>query len=146
VSLQKRVRKSDEEALESAACLWNPAAELDDFSDTAAVCECLDGVISVDTSVAHLSAALGKRTWILLPYSAAWRWLLDRDDSPWYPSVRLFRQEAPGDWRGALERIAAQLQTLGANPECIGAADSQGGRRRGLRARRRELAAQLVSG
>ena len=80
------------------------------FSDTAAVCECLDLVLSVDTSIAHLSAALGKRTWILLPLiSADWRWLLERDDSPWYPSVKLYRQSTEGDWGGVFARVGGDL-------------------------------------
>jgi ADP-heptose:LPS heptosyltransferase len=93
---------------------------LNDFSDTAALCECMDAVISVDSSVAHLSGALGKSTWILLPYSANWRWLLDREDSPWYSSVRLYRQESPGDWSGVLRRIAADLlRTFGLSAERV---------------------------
>jgi hypothetical protein len=80
------------------------------FTDTAAVCECLDLVISVDTSIAHLSAALGKRTWILVPHTGAdWRWLLERDDSPWYPSVKLYRQSTAGDWGGVFDRVTADL-------------------------------------
>ncbi len=80
-----------------------------DFSDTAALCECLDLVISVDTSVAHLSGALGKRTWVVLPFSPDWRWLLDRDDSPWYASIKLYRQNSIGDWNGVFERVQADL-------------------------------------
>ncbi len=75
---------------------WRLAHELD-FVETAALCECLDLMISVDTSIAHLSAALGQKTWILLPYNPDCRWLLDRDDSPWYPSARLYRQARGGD-------------------------------------------------
>jgi ADP-heptose:LPS heptosyltransferase len=69
----------------------------------------MDLVLSVDTSVAHLSAALGKETWIMLPFSADWRWLLARDDSPWYPSVKLFRQRRVGDWSGVFERVWTDL-------------------------------------
>ena len=71
--------------------------ELKDFTDTAALCELMDVVVSVDTSVAHLAAAMGKTTWILLPYASDWRWLLDRDDSPWYESVKLYRQDERRD-------------------------------------------------
>jgi ADP-heptose:LPS heptosyltransferase len=81
-----------------------------DFTETAAVCECLDLVISVDTSVAHLSAALGKLTWILLPFSPDCRWLLSRADSPWYPTVKLYRQESIGEWRRVLTRVAGDLR------------------------------------
>jgi hypothetical protein len=69
-------------------------------------------VITVDTSVAHLAAALGRPTWILLPYAADWRWLLNRDDSPWYPTVRLFRQTASREYAGVLDRVRAELATL----------------------------------
>ena len=84
-------------------------AELNDFTDTAALCELMDVVISVDTSVAHLAGALGKPTWVLLPYVPDWRWLLNRVDSPWYPSVKLYRQEADRDWGPVLERLAEDL-------------------------------------
>lgn len=107
VSLQKEVRERDRVALESNTSIMHVAAN---FSDTAAVCECLDLVISVDTSIAHLSAALGKRTWILVPHmSADWRWLLERDDSPWYPSVKLYRQSTRSDWGGVFDRVTADL-------------------------------------
>jgi hypothetical protein len=69
-------------------------------------------VITVDTSVAHLAAVLGRPTWILLPYVADWRWLLNRDDSPWYPTVRLFRQTASREYAGVLDRVRAELATL----------------------------------
>jgi len=72
--------------------------ELGDFSDTAALISQLDLVISVDTGVAHLAGALGKPVWILLTHAPDWRWLLDRDDSPWYPSARLFRQRETREW------------------------------------------------
>ncbi|HVI50227.1 MAG TPA: tetratricopeptide repeat protein [Candidatus Sulfotelmatobacter sp.] len=84
-------------------------AELGDFADTAALVAGLDLVISVDTSVAHLAAALGKPTWILSRFDGCWRWLQGRDDSPWYPSVRLFRQERQGDWDDVVERVKAAL-------------------------------------
>jgi ADP-heptose:LPS heptosyltransferase len=82
---------------------------LADFEDTAALIANLDVVISVDTAVAHLAGALGKLVWILLPYAADWRWLTGRDDSPWYPSARLFRQRRPGDWGEVLERVGRAL-------------------------------------
>ena len=81
----------------------------DAFIDTAAIMHSLDLVITSDTAVAHLAGALGRPTWLLLPLTPDWRWLLDRDDSPWYPSMRLFRQSAPGDWRGAIGRLTAAL-------------------------------------
>ncbi len=66
-------------------------------------------MIAVDTSTAHLAGAMGRPVWIMLPYAPDWRWMLDRSDSPWYASARLFRQERPGDWPGVLARIAAEL-------------------------------------
>jgi tetratricopeptide (TPR) repeat protein len=115
VSLQKDVRECDRQALQSSPTsptILQFSDELHDFSDTAALCDCMDVVISVDTSVAHLSAALGKNTWILLPFVPDWRWLLNRDDSPWYPTARLFRQDRFGDWNGVFERVRASLMQL----------------------------------
>ncbi|WP_321792950.1 tetratricopeptide repeat protein [Caballeronia sp. J97] len=80
-----------------------------DFADTAAIIESLDLVITVDTSVAHLAGALGKPAWILLCSNACWRWLEDRDDSPWYPSMRLFRQSQPGRWDDVIDRVTSEL-------------------------------------
>jgi ADP-heptose:LPS heptosyltransferase len=84
-------------------------ADITDFAETAALVSCLDIVISVDTSVAHLAATLGRPTWILLPRIPDWRWLLDRDDSPWYPTVRLFRQTATREYASVLDRVRAEL-------------------------------------
>jgi hypothetical protein len=86
--------------------------DLHDFSDTAALIDNLDLVIAVDTSVAHLAGALGKPFWLLNRYNTCWRWLLDRDDSPWYPTARLFRQDAPGDWTGVIGRVVVELEKL----------------------------------
>jgi tetratricopeptide (TPR) repeat protein len=83
--------------------------QVTDFSDTAAIIENLDLVISVDTSTAHLAAAMGKPVWILNRFDTCWRWLLNRDDSPWYPTVRLFRQQSRGDWSGVIDRVCAEL-------------------------------------
>ncbi len=85
---------------------------LHDFADTAALIANLDLVISVDTSTAHLAAAMGKPTWILNRFDTCWRWLTGRDDSPWYPSVRLYRQPAPGAWTPVVERVRADLVRL----------------------------------
>jgi hypothetical protein len=83
--------------------------ELYTLSDTIALIQALDLVIAVDTMVAHLAATLGKPVWLLLPYLPDWRWLLGRDDTPWYPMMRLFRQTAPGDWDGVMNRVAEEL-------------------------------------
>jgi len=109
VSLQKEVRASDKGALESNASIRHFGDALKDFGDTAALCEWMDLVISVDTSVAHLSGALGRPTWVLLPYVPDWRWLLDRKDSPWYPSVSLYRQSDDREWGNVLEAVKADL-------------------------------------
>lgn len=92
--------------------VFDRSAELEDFTDTAAVVANLDLVISVDTSVAHLGGALGKPVWILLPYLADWRWLSDTEKNLWYPSACLFRQSRPGDWQQVMERVAAELGRL----------------------------------
>jgi hypothetical protein len=86
--------------------------ELIDFSDTAALIANLDLVISVDTSVAHLAGAMGKPVWVLLPFVPDWRWLLERGDSPWYPTMRLFRQTTSGDWQTPLAQLHKALQSL----------------------------------
>ena len=81
----------------------------DAFLDTAAIMENLDLVITADTSIAPLAGALGRPTWVALKLGADWRWLLDRNDSPWYPTARLFRQDRPGDWSGVIDRVRAAL-------------------------------------
>ncbi len=88
------------------------SAELQDFADTAALVENLDLVISVDTSTAHLAAGMGKPTWVLNRHDTCWRWMIGRDDSPWYPSLRLFRQASPGDWTPVVARVRAELSRL----------------------------------
>ncbi len=85
---------------------------LEDFADTAALMSSLDLVITVDTAVAHLAGALHIPTWLVLPRIPDWRWLLERDDSPWYPSMRLFRQSTWGDWAGVIERLTEALRQV----------------------------------
>ena len=86
------------------------AGKINDFADTAAFIENLDLIISVDTAVAHLAGALGKPVWTLLPFSPEWRWLLEREDSPWYPTMRLFRQSSHGDWQSVIDRVVEELR------------------------------------
>jgi tetratricopeptide (TPR) repeat protein len=109
VALQKALRPGDATLLEAMPDVLHIGDRLADFSDTAAIIAELDLVITVDTAVAHLAGALGKPVWILLPFSPDWRWLLDRDDSPWYPTARLFRQSIIGDWANPVDRIRQAL-------------------------------------
>ena len=88
----------------------NIADEIDDFADTAAIIENLDLIISVDTSVAHLAGAMGKPIWTLLTFMPDWRWLLERNDSPWYPSMKLFRQSKSGDWDFVFNDVCKELE------------------------------------
>jgi len=111
VSLQKEVRAGDAASLESCDML-RFSGEIGDFSDTAALISQLDLVISVDTSVAHLAGALGKPVWILFTHAPDWRWLLDRTDSPWYPSARLFRQRETREWGSVTMRVREALLEL----------------------------------
>jgi ADP-heptose:LPS heptosyltransferase len=107
--LQKDLRATDGEALARLPQVRRWDEELRDFADTAALANALDLVISVDTSIAHLAGALGRPTWILLTLMADYRYFLDREDSPWYPSARLFRQQSPGGWDAVVERVRAAL-------------------------------------
>lgn len=108
VSLQPAIRPCDQPALQSGQLpLRHFGDDLQDFADTAALASCMDLVIAVDTAGAHLAGALGRPLWLLLPWLPDWRWLLERDDSPWYPTARLFRQPRAGDWAGVLEAVSA---------------------------------------
>lgn len=93
------------------------SADVQDFADTAAMIANLDLVISVDTAAAHLAAAMGKPTWVLLPYAPDWRWLTAREDSPWYPTLRLFRQPKPRDWANPIQRVAEALRERAGSKE-----------------------------
>ena len=119
VSLQADERRGDLEALGAGAPL-ELGDDLGDFAETAAIIASLDAVVCVDTAAAHLAGALGHRTFLLLAQRPDWRWLLDRDDSPWYPSMTLFRQDRPGDWTAPVGKLAGILQEereVGHGPE-----------------------------
>jgi tetratricopeptide (TPR) repeat protein len=110
VSLQKGAGREQVPDLADRLGVLDVADRLEDFADTAAVMVNLDLVITVDTAVAHLAGALGVPVWVVLPLVPDWRWLLEREDSPWYPSMRLFRQNAWGDWAGVFERLTKALR------------------------------------
>jgi hypothetical protein len=112
LSIQRDLRDGDVEALARHPRLEHVGADLDDFDDTAAVVALADVIISVDTSAVHLSGALGRPTWVLLPFCPDWRWGLNAETSPWYPTIRLFRQPSRGDWDSVLARIAEALARL----------------------------------
>lgn len=109
VSLQKVVSDADGAILRKTGAVLDPSALLDTMADTAALISQLDLVIAIDTSVAHVAGALGLPLWIPLVYKSDWRWGLDRDDSVWYPTVRLFREASPGDMQGVIARIRSEL-------------------------------------
>jgi tetratricopeptide (TPR) repeat protein len=109
VSLQKDIRLGDVPAITSMRDLRRFGEELTDFADAAALLSELDLLITVDTAMAHLAGALGIPVWILLPHVADWRWLQEREDSPWYPTARLFRQRQAGDWGSVIQRVAGEL-------------------------------------
>ena len=107
--LQKDIRAEDESLLGEFPNLTLHREQLHDFADAAALAEAMDLVISVDTSIAHLSGALGKPVWVLLPRVPDFRWLLDRPDSPWYPTARLFRQPESGAWDAVIHDVKVSL-------------------------------------
>ncbi|WP_448192942.1 tetratricopeptide repeat protein [Azospirillum sp. sgz301742] len=111
-SLQKGEHAKDLATTPTAKAMTDLSGALNDFSATARAIMALDLIVTVDTSVAHLAGALARPTWILLPHLADWRWLLEREDSPWYPTVRLFRQPAPGDWATVTARLHDALHLL----------------------------------
>jgi tetratricopeptide (TPR) repeat protein len=112
ISLQRDLRAGEAEMLARLPNVTDVAADLADFDDTAAVVSLADLVISVDTSVAHLAGAMGRPVWILVPFQPDWRWLLDREDSPWYPTARLFRQPSPGDWESVIVKVRDEFAKL----------------------------------
>lgn len=118
ISLQKGAPAKETANPPPGMIIEDYTADLKDFDDTAALIACLDLVIAVDTAAAHLAGALGKETWLLLPFSwLFWLYLENRSDSPWYPATRLFRQTVRGDWAGPMKQIAAELQQLIQSPQ-----------------------------
>ncbi|MEC7489533.1 MAG: tetratricopeptide repeat-containing glycosyltransferase family protein [Pseudomonadota bacterium] len=109
-SLQVKYQEGDLQTLERNPEIRQHQEELVDFAETAALIECLDLVISIDTSVAHVAGALGKPVWVLLAFDADYRWMLEREDSPWYPTARLFRQPTPGDWQSVIACVTEALE------------------------------------
>ncbi|HVY72107.1 MAG TPA: tetratricopeptide repeat protein, partial [Verrucomicrobiae bacterium] len=111
--------------LPSSTGVMDLGKSVKDFADTAALAQAMDLVVTIDTSMAHLAGALGKPVWVLLPRVADWRWLIGREDSPWYPTARLFRQEKAGEWATVLERVRAELIKMAPAPVEVvpGAAD-----------------------
>jgi hypothetical protein len=111
--LQPELRAADEPLFSQLAGVVDLRGKIADFADTAAIVSRLDLVITADTAAAHLAGAMARPVWVLLPHVPDWRWLLGRDDSPWYPTARLFRQQRAGDWPGVLDRVGAELARLG---------------------------------
>ncbi|CAG4904296.1 unnamed protein product [Acidocella sp. C78] len=109
VTVQKGDRIDEVGNYFGRAPLVNLGPSIFDFTDTLAILHCLDRLVTIDTSVAHLAGAAGVATSVILPYTPDWRWLLDREDTPWYPSLRLFRQERAADWSGVIERVAGSI-------------------------------------
>lgn len=111
ISLQKGLGPGDE-AILSENGIISCGESLESFLDTAELIACLDLIVSSDTSIVHLAGALGRQVWILLQHAADWRWLVDRTDSPWYASAKLFRQRSPGDWNSVVDQVVRELQKM----------------------------------
>ena len=109
VLVQNDLRDGDKDVRQSMPHLRYPGAALEDFADTAALMAQCDLIITVDTSSAHIAGALGLPVWLMLPYSPDYRWLLGRSDSPWYPTMRLYRQPSLGDWDAVIETVMRDL-------------------------------------
>ena len=117
VSLQHEVRDEDAGLLQEQSAIVHVGDRFRDFADTAAAVSLLDAVISADTAVAHLAGAMGKPLLLLLPFGADFRWLRERDDSPWYPTARLFRQPKFGDWASVIEALRRELARADFSPQ-----------------------------
>jgi ADP-heptose:LPS heptosyltransferase len=108
--LQRERRPGDEADLAALGAFEDLASELRDFADTAAALASLDLLIAADTSIVHLAGALARPVWTLVPFSPDWRWLIGREDTPWYPTMRLLRQPRIGAWRELMERVERELR------------------------------------
>jgi hypothetical protein len=108
--VQRDIRAMDRATLDDIDPIADHSADLTDFAETAALVSQMDLVITVDTAIAHLTGALGKPGWLMLSYAPDWRWMTGRSDSPWYPTLRLFRQSKLGDWASVVQDIARQLE------------------------------------
>ena len=111
-SLQKDEPTEAIETISTAPNVTRMATQMTDFASTARLINAMDLVVTIDTAMAHLAGALGQRTWVMLSHSPDWRWMLQRDDSPWYPNSRLFRQPTPGDWESVIGQVRAELSRL----------------------------------
>ena len=109
ISLQKEIKGTDQDLIDRSPHVHHYGDLQTDFADAAAIIANVDLVISVDTSVAHLAAAMGKETWIILPHAADWRWMIGRNDSPWYPTATLYRQKKQDDWTNVIHEIRRAL-------------------------------------
>jgi len=119
--LQQGEGSAQIDGAEFAVHVFNPQPDAEGaFLDTAAIIGKLDLIVTSDTAIAHLAGALGARVWVALSYAPDWRWMLEREDSPWYPTMRLFRQSQPGNWNGVFERIASELRVLVRAEACPG--------------------------
>jgi hypothetical protein len=118
-SLQTEQAAEEIASLTDGQTLINLMPEVNDFLDTAAILANLDLIITVDTGVAHLAGALGLPTWMLLQHVPDWRWLMEREDTPWYPTMRLFRQPKRGDWQSVGEKVANELRNLTPRPPSL---------------------------
>ena len=111
VSLQVGPAAQEIRAMGLSSIVENMVSGIEDFADTAEIIANIDLVITVDSAIAHLAGSLGRPVWTLVPYVPDWRWMLGRDDSPWYPSMSLMRQQGPGDWGELIQRVAEHLDT-----------------------------------
>jgi hypothetical protein len=110
ISIQRDVRSTDATQLGAAMQLTHLGGELADFKDTAVVLSLCDLLITADTAPAHLAGAMGRPVWVLVPFAPDWRWMLDGETTPWYPTARVFRQSALADWNSVIARVTTALQ------------------------------------